>query len=63
MRPAYDNVAALRALLESRSGTPALVGRNLGRKEVTITAAGAAGAVAAIGTAVAAHHLRKRRKN
>jgi len=62
-RPAYDNVAALRALLESRSGTPALVGRNLGRKEVTITAAGAAGAVAAIGTAVAAHHLRKRRKN
>ncbi len=62
-RPAYDNAAVLRALLEYRSGTPALVGRNLGRKEVTITAAGAAGAaVAAIGTAVAAHHLRKRRK-
>ncbi len=63
-RPAHDNVGALRALLDHRSGTPALVGRNLGRKEVTITAAGAAGAaVAAIGTAVAAHHLRKRRRS
>ncbi|UOE22223.1 NAD-dependent epimerase/dehydratase family protein [Thermobifida halotolerans] len=63
-RPAHDNVEVLRALLDHRSGRPALVGRNLGRKEVTITAAGAAGAaVAAIGTAVAAHHLRKRRKS
>ncbi|TDQ54708.1 NAD-dependent epimerase/dehydratase family protein [Actinorugispora endophytica] len=63
-RPAHDNAGALRALLEYRSGRHALVGRNLGRKEVTITAAAGAGAaVAAIGTAVAAHHLRKRRRN
>ncbi|GLU46746.1 NAD-dependent dehydratase [Nocardiopsis ansamitocini] len=62
-RPAYDNSEVLRALLDHRSGRPALVGRTLGRKEVTITAASAAGAaVAAIGTAVAAHHIRKRRK-
>lgn len=60
-KPAYDNGEALAALLESRSGT-ALVGRNLGRKEVTITAAGAAGAAAAaIGTAAAIRHLRKRK--
>ncbi|MDA8369621.1 MAG: NAD-dependent epimerase/dehydratase family protein [Nocardiopsaceae bacterium] len=62
-RPRYDNAEALRALLDARSGKHALVGRNLGRKEVTITAASAAGAaVAAIGTAAAVHHLRKRRK-
>lgn len=61
-KPAYDNGAALAALLESRSGRPALVGRSLGRKEVTITAAGAAGAAAAaIGTAAAIRHLRKRK--
>ncbi|MFC7327700.1 NAD-dependent epimerase/dehydratase family protein [Marinactinospora rubrisoli] len=62
-RPAHDNAAALHALLDARSGTPALVGRNLGRKEATITAASAAGAaVAAIGTAAAVRHLRKRRR-
>lgn len=61
-KPRYDNEAALRALLESRSGKHALVGRSLGRKEVTITAAGAAGAAAAaIGTAAAIRHLRKRK--
>ncbi|MGI5120391.1 NAD-dependent epimerase/dehydratase family protein [Marinactinospora thermotolerans] len=61
-RPAYDNETALRVLLEARAGH-ALVGRNLGRKEATITAAGAAGAaVAAIGTAAAVRHLRKRRR-
>jgi nucleoside-diphosphate-sugar epimerase len=60
--PAYDNEAALRALLDARAGH-ALVGRPLGRKEATITAASAAGAaVAAIGTAAAVRHLRKRRK-
>ncbi|MFC3997224.1 NAD-dependent epimerase/dehydratase family protein [Nocardiopsis sediminis] len=63
-RPAYDNAAALHALLEARGGKHALVGRTLGRKEATITAAGAAGAaVAAIGTAAAVRHLRKRRKS
>ncbi|RCV50505.1 NAD-dependent epimerase/dehydratase family protein [Marinitenerispora sediminis] len=62
-RPAYGNADALRALLDARSGTPALVGRTLGRKEATITAASAAGAaVAAIGTAAAVRHLRKRRR-
>ncbi|MBX9390988.1 NAD-dependent epimerase/dehydratase family protein [Streptomonospora nanhaiensis] len=61
-RPSYDNEAALRALLEARDGRAALVGRHVGRKEVTITAASAAGAAAAaIGTAAAVHHLRKRR--
>ncbi|GAA4949947.1 SDR family oxidoreductase [Streptomonospora halophila] len=61
-RPAYDNAEALRALLDARSGKSALVGRNVGRKEVTITAASAAGAAAAaIGTAAAVRHLRKRR--
>ncbi|ASU82722.1 NAD-dependent dehydratase [Nocardiopsis gilva YIM 90087] len=62
-RPTYDNTEALRVLLEARAGEHALVGRKVGRKEATITAAGAAGAaVAAIGTAAAVRHLRKRRK-
>ncbi len=61
-KPAYDNGAALAALMESKSGKHALVGRSLGRKEVTITAAGAAGAAAAaIGTAAAIRHLRRRK--
>ncbi|GAB3464844.1 SDR family oxidoreductase [Streptomonospora sediminis] len=61
-RPAYDNAESLRTLLDARSGKAALVGRNVGRKEVTITAASAAGAAAAaIGTAAAVRHLRKRR--
>ena len=61
-KPDHDNESALRALLDSRSGKHALVGRSLGRKEVTITAAGAAGAAAAaIGTAAAIRHLRKRK--
>ncbi|MFD3685169.1 NAD-dependent epimerase/dehydratase family protein [Nocardiopsis sp. NPDC058631] len=61
-KPGHDNESALRTLLESRSGKHALVGRSLGRKEATITAAGAAGAAAAaIGTAAAIRHLRKRK--
>ncbi|MCY9785616.1 NAD-dependent epimerase/dehydratase family protein [Nocardiopsis sp. EMB25] len=60
-KPLYGNGEVLSALLEYRSGKPALVGRNLGAKEVTITAAGAAGAAAAaIGTAAAIRHLRRR---
>jgi len=62
-RPSYTNAEALQALLEARGGKHALVGRTLGRKEATITAASAAGAaVAAIGTAAAVRHLRKRRR-
>ncbi|MBB6118801.1 NAD-dependent epimerase/dehydratase family protein [Nocardiopsis algeriensis] len=61
-KPAYDNEAALEVLLDSSSGRHALAGRSIGRKEVTITAAGAAGAAAAaIGTAVTIRHLRKRK--
>ncbi|MDT0331597.1 NAD-dependent epimerase/dehydratase family protein [Nocardiopsis lambiniae] len=60
-KPAYDNGAALSGLLDSRGG-PALVGRSIGRKEVAVTAAGAAGATAAaIGAAVTIRHLRKRK--
>ncbi|RNL85449.1 NAD-dependent epimerase/dehydratase family protein [Halostreptopolyspora alba] len=62
-RPEYDNETSLRALLDARTGKHALVGRNLGRKEVTITAASAAGAaVAAVGTTAAIRYLRKRRR-
>ncbi|MBE2999784.1 NAD-dependent epimerase/dehydratase family protein [Nocardiopsis sp. HNM0947] len=61
-KPVYTNEEALAALLESREGKHAIVGRSVGRKEVTITAAGAAGAAAAaIGTAAAIRHLRKRK--
>ncbi|MEU3213544.1 NAD-dependent epimerase/dehydratase family protein [Nocardiopsis alba] len=60
-KPEHDNESALGVLLESRDGKHAIAGRTLGRKEVTITAAGAAGAAAAaIGTAAAIRHLRKR---
>ncbi|RKS05417.1 nucleoside-diphosphate-sugar epimerase [Nocardiopsis sp. Huas11] len=61
-KPGYGNEEALEALMASKSGKHALVGRSLGRKEVTITAAGAAGAAAAaIGTAAAIRHLRRRK--
>ena len=61
-KPAYTNEEALAALLESREGKHAIVGRSVGRKEATITAAGAAGAAAAaIGTAAAIRHLRRRK--
>ncbi len=63
-KPGHDNESALIALLESKTGKHAIAGRSLGRKEVTITAAGAAGAAAAaIGTAAAIRHLRKRGKS
>ena len=62
--PAHDNESALRVLLESSRGKHAIAGRALGRKEVTLTAAGAAGAAAAaLGTAAAIRHLRKRGKS
>ena len=63
-KPGHDNESALVALLDSKTGKHAIAGRRLGRKEVTITAAGAAGAAAAaIGTAAAIRHLRKRGKS
>ncbi|GHC76293.1 NAD-dependent dehydratase [Nocardiopsis terrae] len=62
-KPGHDNESALEALLDAKSGKHAIAGRSLGRKEVTITAAGAAGAAAAaIGTAAAIRHMRKRGK-
>lgn len=60
-QPEYDNAEALGALLEARGKQ--VRNRNVGRKEVTITAASAAGAAAAaIGTAAAVRRLRKRRR-
>jgi nucleoside-diphosphate-sugar epimerase len=60
-RPAYDNEAALRALLELRSGRHAVAGRRVGGKEAAITAAGAG--VAVIGTAAIVRGARRRRKS
>ncbi|MQA86091.1 MAG: NAD-dependent epimerase/dehydratase family protein [Streptosporangiales bacterium] len=62
-RPAYDNEAALQALLAEAAGRHAVAGRRLDRKDVTVTAAGAAGAtVAVIGTAALVRRARRRRK-
>jgi len=60
-KPAYDNAAALRALLEEVAGRHAVVGRRVGGKEATMaTAAGAT--VAVIGAAAAVRRARKRRR-
>ncbi|WP_030165068.1 NAD-dependent epimerase/dehydratase family protein [Spirillospora albida] len=60
-RPAYDNAAALVALVEETAGRHAVVGRRVGGKEATMaTAAGAT--VAAIGAAAAIRRARKRRR-
>jgi hypothetical protein len=62
-RPAYDNEAAFRVLLEQRAGHHAVAGRRIARKEATITAAGAAGAtVAVIGTAAIVRRARRRKR-
>jgi nucleoside-diphosphate-sugar epimerase len=58
-RPGYDNAAALRVLLDERSGRHAVVGRRLDRKDAAITAA--AGTVAVIGTAAIVRQARRRR--
>ena len=58
-RPAYDNEAALRVLLELRAGHRAGQ-RRIPRKEATITAAGAT--VAVIGTAAIVRAARKRKR-
>lgn len=59
-RPAYDNEAALRALVAESAGRHAALGRRLARKEATITAAGAT--VAVIGTAAIVRRARRRRR-
>lgn len=60
-KPAYDNAAALAALLEASAGRHAVVGRRLARKEATMaTAAGAT--VAVIGTAAIVRRARRKRK-
>ncbi|PRY02030.1 NAD-dependent epimerase/dehydratase family protein [Allonocardiopsis opalescens] len=59
-RPAHDNAAALRVLLDARSGHHAL-GRHVGAREATIATATAAGAtVAVIGAAVVLRRARRR---
>jgi nucleoside-diphosphate-sugar epimerase len=63
-KPAFDNSAALGVLLEQRAGHHAVAGRRLGRKDATITAAGAAGAtVAVVGTAAIVRRARRRRRS
>jgi nucleoside-diphosphate-sugar epimerase len=59
-RPAFDNAAALRALLEARRARRAVAGRRIARKEATITAAGAT--VAVIGTAAIVRRARRARR-
>ena len=62
-RPAFGNADALRVLLDQRKGRHAVAGRRIARKEVTITAAGAAGAtVAVIGTAAIVRRARRRHR-
>jgi len=59
-QPRYDNAAALQVLLDQRAGHHAVAGRRLGRKDATITAAGAT--VAVIGTAAIVRQVRRRSK-
>ena len=58
-RPAYDNAAVLRALMEARARHRASA-RRIPRKEATITAAGAT--VAVIGTAAIVRAARRRKR-
>jgi len=59
-KPRYDNSAALDVLLAQRAGHHAVAGRRLGKKDATITAAGAT--VAVIGTAAVVRQVRRRRR-
>jgi nucleoside-diphosphate-sugar epimerase len=59
-QPRYDNATALEVLLEQRAGRHAVAGRRLGKKDATITAAGAT--VAVIGTAAVVRQVRRRRR-
>jgi len=58
-RPAYDNAAVLRALMEARALHRAAA-RRIPRKEAAITAAGAT--VAVVGTAAIVREIRRRRR-
>jgi nucleoside-diphosphate-sugar epimerase len=59
-QPRYGNAAALEVLLTERAGHHAVAGRRLGKKDATITAAGAT--VAVIGTAAVVRQVRRRRR-
>lgn len=59
-QPRYGNAAALEVLLARRAGHHAVAGRRLGKKDATITAAGAT--VAVIGTAAVVRQVRRRRR-
>jgi nucleoside-diphosphate-sugar epimerase len=59
-QPAYDNAAALQALMEARAAHRA-AGRRLPSREATITAAGAT--VAVIGTAAIVRAARRRKRS
>jgi len=61
-RPLFDNAAALRVLLGQRNGRHAVAGRRIARTEVTVTAAGATVAAAAIGTAAIVRRARRRHR-
>ena len=63
-RAAYDNAAAMAAMLDESAGRHAALGRRLARKEATITAAGATVAVigTAAGTAAIVRRARRRRR-
>ncbi len=59
-KPRYDNAMALEVLLGQRAGHHAVAGRRLGKKDATITAAGAT--VAVIGTAAIVRQVRRSRR-
>jgi nucleoside-diphosphate-sugar epimerase len=59
-RPQCDNAMAVEVLLGQRAGHHAVAGRRLGKKDATITAAGAT--VAVIGTAAIVRQVRRSRR-
>ncbi len=59
-KPRFDNEMALEVLLGQRAGHHAVAGRRLGKKDATITAAGAT--VAVIGTAAIVRQVRRSRR-
>lgn len=59
-RAQYDNVDALRIIMDQVDGEHVLVGRRLGRRDATVAGASAAGATAAVlGAAVLVHRVRR----
>jgi nucleoside-diphosphate-sugar epimerase len=59
-RPTYDNLIAFEALLAETEGRHALAARRFGRRDATISAAGATMAI--LGTAAVVRRARKRRR-